>query len=297
MKVAIYGRPTNDNTSEHIQLLFNKLNEFQAEILIFEPFYNFLKHKLQLSHAIKTFSSPVDLIGKVDNVFSLGGDGTFLETLTYVRDSEIPILGINTGRLGFLANVAKTEISMAVEAIVNKNFSIEKRSLLRVTAPDNLFGEVNYGINELTVLKKDTSSMITIHTYINGDYLNSYFADGLIIATPTGSTAYSLSCGGPLVMPGSENFVITPIAPHNLNVRPLVISDNNVITLKVDGRSSHYLATLDSRNEVIDSSVELTIKKADFHVQLIKLENQNFFNTIRNYMLAIKTIIGINQRY
>ena len=285
MKVALYGRTTNDNTSEHIQLLFHKLNEFKTEILIYEPFYNFVRQKIHLNGTIKTFNSYSDLNGMADCVLSLGGDGTFLETLTYVRDSCIPILGINTGRLGFLANVAKLEINNAIDALMNKKYSIEKRSLINISAPTNLFGEVNYGLNELTVLKKDTSSMITIHSYINGDYLNSYFADGLIIATPTGSTAYSLSCGGPLVMPGSENFVITPIAPHNLNVRPLVISDNNVITLKVEGRSPNYLVSLDSRSEVIDSSIELTIKKADFYVHFIKLENQNFFNTIRNKLL------------
>jgi NAD+ kinase len=172
-----------------------------------------------------------------------------------------------------------------VEALAEKRFSIEKRSLLSVSGPKGIFGEVNYGLNELTVLKKDTSSMITINAFINGDYLNSYFADGLIIATPTGSTAYSLSCGGPLIMPGSENFVITPIASHNLNVRPFVISDNNVITLKVEGRSPNYLVTLDSRSEVIESSTELTIKKADFYAHLIKLENQSFFTTMRNKLL------------
>lgn len=285
MQIAIYGRSTNDNTSEYIQQLFHKLNEYKTEILIYEPFYNFLKQKLELTGNIKTFSTHTDLKGKVDAMLSLGGDGTFLETLAFVRDSGIPVLGINTGRLGFLANVAKTEINMAIEALMNKKFSIETRSLLSVTGPKGIFGEVNYGLNELTVMKKDTSSMITINAYINGDYLNSYFADGLIIATPTGSTAYSLSCGGPLVMPGSENFVITPVAPHNLNVRPLVISDNNVITLKVEGRSPNYLVTLDSRSEVIESNIELTIKKASFSAHLIKLENQSFFTTMRNKLL------------
>lgn len=285
MQIAIYGRSTNDNTSEYIQQLFHKLNEYKTEILIYEPFYSFIKQKLELTGNIKTFSTHTDLHGKVDAMFSLGGDGTFLETLSYVRNSGIPVLGINTGRLGFLANVAKTEINMAVDALMQKKYTIEKRSLLSVSGPKGIFGEVNYGLNELTVLKKDTSSMITINAYINGDYLNSYFADGLIIATPTGSTAYSLSCGGPLVMPGSENFVITPIAPHNLNVRPLVISDNNIITLKVEGRSPNYLVTLDSRSEVIESNIELTIKKADFSAHLIKLENQSFFTTMRNKLL------------
>ncbi len=285
MRIAIYGRTTHDNTSEYIQLLFHKLNEYKVEIVIYEPFYNYIRQKLQLSGNIKTFEAHTDLHGKVDTMLSLGGDGTFLETLAFVRNSGIPVLGINTGRLGFLANVAKSEINDAIEALINKRFTIEKRSLLSVTEPKGVFGEVCYGLNELTVLKKDTSAMITIHAYINGDYLNSYFADGLIIATPTGSTAYSLSCGGPLVMPGSENFVITPIAPHNLNVRPLVISDNNIITLKVEGRSPHFLVTLDSRSEVLKSSTEIIIQKADFYANLIKLENQSFFTTIRNKLL------------
>lgn len=285
MKVAIYARSTNDNLSEHIHALFQKLNEYKAEIFVFEPYYKFVKQKFELVGNIKTFNSHTDLKGNVDVVLSLGGDGTFLETLAYVRNSEIPVLGINTGRLGFLANVAKTEINAAIDALIAGKYTIEKRALLSVTKPEKLFGEVNYGLNELTILKKDTSSMITIHAYINGDYLNSYFADGLIIATPTGSTAYSLSCGGPLVMPGSQNFVITPIAPHNLNVRPLVISDNNIITLKVEGRSPNYLVSLDYKSEVIDSTNEIVLQKADFSMNLIKLENQHFFNTIRNKLL------------
>ncbi len=285
MKIAIYARNTTDNVSEHIQLLFNILKELNVEVLIFESFYNFVKTELAIDCNFKTFSSHNDLKDKVDYVLSLGGDGTFLETITFVRDSEIPVLGINTGRLGFLANVAKEEINDAIDSLMNKKFAIEKRTLLNVTNPKDLFGEVNYGLNELTILKKDSSSMIIIHTFINGNFLNSYFADGLIIATPTGSTAYSLSCGGPLVMPGSQNFVITPIAPHNLNVRPLVISDNNIITLKVEGRSPNYLLSLDSRNVVIDSSIELTLQKADFCIHLIQLENQNFYTTIRNKLL------------
>lgn len=285
MKVAIYGRSTRDNTSAHIQFLFHKLNDYKAEILIYEPFYNFIKSEIKITGEIKTFNSHSDLDGKVDYMFSLGGDGTFLETLTYVRNSGIPILGINTGRLGFLANVSKTEIHIAIEALVNKKFKIEKRSLISVSASVGLFGEVNYGLNELTLLKKDTSSLITIHAYINGDFLNSYFADGLIVSTPTGSTAYSLSCGGPLIMPSSQNFLITPIASHNLTVRPLVISDDSIITLKVEGRNSNYLVSLDSRSEVIDASIELTLKKADFYANLIQLENQNFFTTIRAKLL------------
>jgi NAD+ kinase len=285
MKVAIYGRSTADNTSEYIQLLFQKLNEYNARIQVFKSFYDHAAQVLGVSGNISTFSSHRDLAADTDVMLSLGGDGTFLETLTFVRDSGIPVLGINTGRLGFLANVAKSEIRAAIEALGERQYSIEKRTLLSITAPEDIFGEVNYGLNELTILKKDTSAMITIHAYINGDYLNSYFADGLIVATPTGSTAYSLSCGGPLVMPDSGNFIITPIAPHNLNVRPLVISDNNVITLKVEGRSPNYLVTLDSRSQVLETSVEVTLRKAAFTANVIKLNNQDFFTTIRNKLL------------
>jgi NAD+ kinase len=285
MKIAIYGRPTRDNISVQIQLLFNKLEACKVEVFVHEPFYQFLNWNLILTGSIKTFKTHSDLNEGIDYMLSLGGDGTFLETLLYVRDSGVPILGINTGRLGFLANVAKTEINTAIDSLLQKKYTIDTRALLSLTTTNNLFGDVNYGLNELTVMKKDSSAMITVSAYINGEYLNSYFADGLIIATPTGSTAYSLSCGGPLVMPGSQNFVITPIAPHNLNVRPLIISDNNVITLKITGRSSHYMVSLDSRSEVIDSSIELLLKKADFCVNLIKLENQSFFSTIRNKLL------------
>jgi NAD+ kinase len=284
MKIAIYGRPTSETNTEPFSSLFDILNQYKAEILIYEPFYKFLKEKIELKGNIKTFDSHTGFDEKVNYMLSVGGDGTFLETLTFVRNKAIPVLGINTGRLGFLANVAKTEIKAAIEALADKKYTVEKRSLLSLISPRNLFGEVNYALNELTIFK-DSPSMITIHTYINGDYLNSYFADGLIIATPTGSTAYSLSCGGPIVMPGSQNYVITPVAPHNLNVRPLVISDSNTIRLKVEGRSKHYIASLDSRNQTVESSVELEIKKADFCMNIIQLENQNFFNTIRNKLL------------
>lgn len=292
MKVAIYGRPTSNNTTEPVEELFHKLNQYKAEIVIFEPFYKFLKQKIHISGAIKMFKSHEDLDNSVDVMLSIGGDGTFLATLNYVRDSGIPVLGINTGHLGFLANVAQEEVKLAIDALINKKFKIEERALIKVTTDKKtLFGDINYGLNELAIFKKDSHSMITVHTYINGEFLNSYFADGLIVATPTGSTAYSLSCGGPLVMPGSHNFVITPIAPHNINVRPLVISDDKEITLKVEGRSKQYLATLDSRNEVIDSTTQLTVKRAKFNLNIIKLENQNFFTTIRN-----KLLWGIDRR-
>jgi NAD+ kinase len=291
MKIAIYGRNNPDNTSEHIQLLFQKLADSKAEIIIYKPFYQYLQKSLAIVGHIKTFTEHSELLSGVDYMLSLGGDGTFLETITFVRNSGIPILGINTGRLGFLANVAKTEISTAIDALQNKQFNIEKRSMLCVVSPQAFFGEVNYALNELTLMKKDSFAMITVHAFVNGVFLNSYFGDGLIISTPTGSTAYSLSCGGPLVMSNAQNFIITPIAPHNLNVRPIVIPDEYELRLQVESRSKKYLAALDSRYSEIDSSVEMHIKKSDFGINLIQLENQNFFNTIRN-----KLLWGIDKR-
>jgi len=214
-----------------------------------------------------------------------------LDTVTLIRDSKIPILGINTGRLGFLSNISIQEIDQAMDALHSKKYTVDERALLKVKTEDNLFGETNFALNELTIHKKDSSSMITIHAYINDQYLNSYWADGLIIATPTGSTAYSLSCAGPIVVPGSENFVITPIAPHNLNVRPIVVSDNSEIKLKIEGRGMQFLASLDSRSETIDSKYELTIVKEKFKIGLIQLENQDFLRTIRN-----KLMWGIDKR-
>jgi NAD+ kinase len=191
------------------------------------------------------------------------------------------VLGINVGRLGFLSSVAADEIIDAVELLEKGHYALDKRSLLKLESNCSLFGEVNYALNELTIHKKDSSSMITINTYLNGEYLNSYWADGLIIATPTGSTGYSLSCGGPIVAPYSGNFVITPIAPHNLNVRPIVVSDQNVVSLEVQGRSQYFLASLDSRSVTIDSSIQLAVRKQDFTMNLVRFDNDNFLGTLR----------------
>ena len=204
-----------------------------------------------------------------------------LDTLDFVRDSGIPIVGINTGRLGFLTGISKETISFAIESLEKGHYSLDKRGLLRLETSIDLFGKVNYGLNELTIHKMETSSMMNIHTYLNGEYLNTYWADGLIIATPTGSTGYSLSCGGPIMMPQSENFVITPIAPHNLNVRPIVVSDKSVITLELEGRSQYFMASLDSRSVTIESTVQLAIRKESFCVNLLRMSNENFLKTIR----------------
>lgn len=291
MRVAIYGRSFTDNYIPAIQNLFDKLKPHTKELYVFEAFHSYLKPRIDFSSDISLFQKHKELKGKVDYLISIGGDGSMLDTVNLVRDSGIPILGINTGRLGFLSNISIQEIDLAIEALVEKKFKIDKRTLLKVITDDNLFGEINYALNELTIHKKDSSSMITIHAYINDQYLNSYWADGLIIASPTGSTAYSLSCNGPIIVPGSENFVITPIAPHNLNVRPVVVSDSCEIKLKVEGRGTQYLASLDSRSETIDSKYELRIVKENFEINLIELEHQDFLRTIRK-----KLMWGIDKR-
>ena len=285
MKIGIYGRLFDDSFIPHIQELFDQLDIPDVSLTIFEPFHSYLTPRIKINKDCTLFNSHKEINGKIDCLFSIGGDGTLLDTIKLIRNTFIPVLGINTGRLGFLANISKEEIKSAVEDVIARKYSLENRSLLCLQSDVKLFGELNYALNELTIHKKDSSSMITIHTYIDNEYLNSYWADGLIVATPTGSTAYSLSCGGPILAPNSENFVITPIAPHNLNVRPIVVPDNVKIRLKVEGRGREYLVTLDSRSTTIDSAFELTVKKSSFEMSLIQLEGQNFFSTIRNKML------------
>ena len=237
MKIAIYGKSLEDSVIPYVQKLFDLLAQKKIEVLIFKGFYKEVSNKIKLSKLIFPFKSHKEIRDKVDYFFSLGGDGTLLDTLTLVRDANIPIVGINIGRLGFLANIGKEDIETAIEAIEKKSYVLDKRTLLHLNSNKPLFGAINYGLNDFTIHKKDTSAMITVHTYINDQYLNSYWGDGLIISTPTGATGYSLSCGGPIIMPDSENFIITPVAPHNLNVRPMVISDNSVISFEIEGRS------------------------------------------------------------
>lgn len=285
MIIAVYGRPTKDNISVNIQQLFDLLDKLRIQVLVHDSFFVYIKQHLRLSENIKTFTRHEDLKGHANFLLSIGGDGTLLETISYVRDSVIPILGINTGRLGFLATVSKEEVEPALQALANDKYNIDRRTLLRVETENAVFGNLNFALNEMTVHVNESSVMMTIHTYINGEYLNSYWSDGLIISTPTGSTAYSLSCGGPIMIPDSKSFIITPIAPHNLNARPLIISDNDVVTLKVEGRSKNFLVSLDSRSATIESGSELTISKENFQINLVRLDNQNFIETLRNKLM------------
>jgi len=283
MKIAIYSRTGSEAAIPFLENLITEIENAGGSFMIYHPFYNFLRQKsVRLPEDTVAFSTNEEIRDKVDFLFTLGGDGTLLETLTIVKDSGIPVLGINTGRLGFLASVAGEKLKEAVDAIFNERYSIDERSLIRLETNRDLFGDTNYALNEITIHKKDSSSMIIIQAYLNGEYLNSYWADGLIIATPTGSTGYSLSCGGPIIAPQSENFVITPIAPHNLNVRPIVVSDKYVISLKVAGRSQYFLASLDSRSVTIDSSIELAARKEEFGMNIVRLDEENFLGTLRN---------------
>jgi len=282
MKIALFGKSPDEASMPYIQQVISKLEYISAEVYIYEPYLEIIKPLVKFTISYNTFKSHKDLINKVDFLISVGGDGTFLDTVRLVRDSGIPILGINLGRLGFLSSVSKKEINQAFDELVEGDFRLEQRTLLRLVTKEGLFGDVNYGLNEVAISRKNSNALIAIHVYINDIKLNSYWADGLLIATPTGSTAYSLSCGGPIVTPGSENFVITPIATHNLTVRPIVIPDDSKIRIRLEGRDENYLVSLDSRSETIDGNVELNIEKESFKINLVQLKTKDFFATIRD---------------
>ncbi|MGZ3900004.1 MAG: NAD kinase [Bacteroidia bacterium] len=292
MTIAVYARSTKDNDPKYIEQIYSFLKNSKINLIVYEPYYKYLQSTSGFDLPLTTYSTSDELISKADYVLSLGGDGTMLETLALIRKTGIPVLGVNTGRLGFLASVNKTELKQALNKLVKERFTLDKRELIELTGCNDCFDGVNYALNEFTIHKKDSSAMISIDTYIDGVFLNSYFADGLIVATPTGSTAYSLSCGGPIMIPDSENFIITPIAPHNLNVRPIIISNNKQISFKIMGRSDSFNISLDSRNAQVPASIELTVKKADFRFNMINLEGQHFFTTLRNKMMW-----GIDKRH
>jgi NAD+ kinase len=285
MQVALYSRGFITEDIANIRLLLEELQRAEIESILYEPFYRTLQQHIPFESVPLLFSSAEDLPGKIDFLMSLGGDGTLLDTVCYVRDTNIPVIGINFGRLGFLASIGKEEIHALVQALLNRTYVVDQRSLLHLDANVPLFGDVPYALNEFTIHKKDTSAMVKIHTYLNGEFLNTYWADGLIVATPTGSTGYSLSCGGPIVFPDAGNFVITPVAPHNLNVRPIIVPNNNIISFEVEGRSDQFLCTLDSRMETIDNTVQLAIKKEEFKLSLLRLDDSNFLHTLRNKLL------------
>jgi NAD+ kinase len=282
MRIAIYSRGLETAQHQDIKLLLDELAAFKIKPVIFQDFFNQFYSAIKMPENYFTFNCAEDLDEDIDCIISLGGDGTLLDTVTLVQDKGIPVLGINYGRLGFLASIGKDELHSAVNALVNRTYVLDKRTLLHLDANMPLFGKVPYALNEVTIHKKDTSSMIKIHTYLNGEFLNTYWADGLIVATPTGSTGYSLSCNGPVIFPDSASFVITPVSPHNLNIRPIVVPDDNIISFEVEGRTDGFLCTLDSRRELVDKDVQLAIKKEVFSMNLIRLNENNFLQTLRN---------------
>jgi len=284
--VAIYGREFNSTVLPYVEQVFEFFNNQDIDIYIYADFQLFLKSQFNLPQEFETYTCHEDLPKDILFLLSLGGDGTMLAAVSIIKDSGIPIAGINFGRLGFLATINKTEINAALAQILNQEYQLQKRSLLHVKSSENaLFDGDPFALNDMTVFRYDSSAMITIHVTINGEILNSYWADGLIIATPTGSTAYSLSCGGPIIMPGSGNFVITPISPHNLNVRPIVISSDMELVLEIESRTEKYILSCDSRSVTLPTKTTLTINKADFAINLIRLKMDGYFKTLREKLL------------
>lgn len=285
MRIALYGRGFGPDYDGLMKEVLRVLRDAHTEALVFTGLLNDVKRCSDKGADYQTFNSYEQLKGKADMLFSFGGDGTMLDSVEYVRDTSIPVLGINMGRLGFLSSVSSDETLDAVKKILDGKYEVEKRSLLELVGEKQRFNGINYALNELSVMRKDGSSLIVIQVFVDDKLLNTYWADGLILATPTGSTAYSLSAGGPIVAPNNDSFLITPISAHNLSVRPVVISDKSVVKIKVDGRCDAYDLSLDSRTKLVDKSLQLEVKKADFSFNMVKLPNKDFFEAIRKKLL------------
>lgn len=284
--IAVYGREFQPSVIPYVQQLFDFLSARGVECWIYKPFHEFLEPHVKCDKRAKIYTNKAELPRDTKLMLSLGGDGTMLAAVSIVGDSGIPVAGINFGRLGFLASVNKDDIEQSMSEILDGAYSLQQRALLSVTSADmDLFGGNHYALNDITVFKHESSAMITVKAYLNGDLLNAYWADGIIIATPTGSTAYSLSCGGPIIMPSSGNFVITPVSPHNLNVRPVVISNDFELDLEVESRSDQFLLSCDSKTETISTSTRIKVTKADHTINLVRLKNDSFFSTLRNKLL------------
>jgi NAD+ kinase len=286
MKVAVFGQAFQEQDKTYVMELLEELQKIKASVYVVEEFIDlFSEFGLDLEYGV--FSQTSGLDSSFDMFISFGGDGTMLRAVTYVKDLGIPLVGVNTGRLGFLSTFKKEDVRKIVTEFVEGHYKIEERSLVEVGLNSDLdeFGDINFALNEITVSRKDTTSMITVETYLNNEYLTSYWADGLIVSTPTGSTGYSLSCGGPVIAPTAKSLVLTPIAPHNLNARPLVISDDTFIRLKVSGREENHLVSLDSRIASIPNGKEIVIKKSDFTIKMIEYHSESFLKTLRNKLL------------
>ena len=282
MKVAIYSRVLESTQQKDVQLFFDELDKEQIIPVLFSPYLKEIDRYISLPASTLTFTNTDDLTDDIDFLISLGGDGTLLDTVTLIRNKRIPVAGINFGRLGFLAGIGRDEMSTAVKALARRSYIIDRRTLIHLDCNIPLFNDVPYALNEFAIHKRDTAPMVKIHTYLNGELLNTYWADGLILATPTGSTGYSLSLGGPVVFPESSSFVITPIAPHNLNVRPIIIPDNTIVSFEVESRSDDIICALDSRREIVDKNVLLAVRRENFMMNLVRLNENNFLQTLRN---------------
>jgi NAD+ kinase len=282
MRFAIHGRVFKTESTPAIQEIFDELKNHGISYLVSNSFNEILKETTIDFDAESTFANSNDL-NEIDIALSLGGDGSFLETLGFVADKEIPILGINFGRLGFLTDIQPQNIKKTIKKIASKQYKVDERLMIHADAKSPLFDSgMNFALNEIAISKTDTSSMIVIHAYIDGEFLNSYWADGLMVATPTGSTGYNLSCGGPLVMPKSENFIITPICPHNLFVRPIIVSSKSEIKLIVESRSKNFLISMDSRAKIIGDDIgEITVSLEQFKAHLVKIDGVGFLSTLR----------------
>ena len=280
MRIAVHGKPFKEEVSSYVQGFIDKIVQEGGKLSISESFENILTKK-NIRLPIHDIFADKRTLTNQDYFFSIGGDGTFLESVIFVAEKEIPIVGINTGRLGFLATVSPTEVVNCVNLLTSKKYSIGKRMLLNLDADKDLF-EDSFALNEFAIQKKDSSSMIVVHTYIDGNYLNSYWADGLIVSTPTGSTGYSLSCGGPVVLPESNNFIVSPVCPHNLNVRPLVVPDTSVLSFETEGRSKNFLVSLDSRSRTVNPNTKLSVKKANFNANIVSFKGHDFLDTLRH---------------
>ena len=279
MKALVFGQYWIEENKPHLTRLFTKLDQENISFKLYEPYARLLPEDLKDREALATHEELKDYMP--DFIITLGGDGTILSAVTLIKGLAIPIVGINLGRLGFLASIEQTRINEAVDQLVKGEYTISERAMIKLDTKPALFGDINFALNDFTLLKRDSSSMVVVHAFIDEHFLNSYWADGLIVSTPTGSTGYSLSCGGPIIFPSSDNFVLTPVAPHNLNVRPIVISGKNKIRLHVEGRAENFLCTLDSRSEIITADYEIRITKNEFTTKLINLRGDNFMKTIR----------------
>ncbi len=284
MRIVIFGKKFESSHAPFLQQLFDELFMREAQVCVYKAYFELMKDHIHFKKEPGRFTQSKE-IENLDFLFSIGGDGTMLDAIPYVHDFGVPILGINLGRLGFLSSVSKSEMHRAISHIYEGNYKLEQRALLRLVEPAGIFGRLDFALNDLTIYRNTNTSLVAVKVYIDDVFLNTYWGDGLIIATPTGSTAYSMSVGGPILTPGSENFVIAPIASHNLTVRPIVIQDNTEIRIKINGREDEYLLTMDSRQTLISKNQELLIKKCDFKINLVQMPEQDFFSTIREKLL------------